>query len=62
VHIPGHTEFALADTMITGRGFTTSDTVAVFVQLPEVPTTVYVVLAAGVTTTFAPVRLPGCQV
>jgi hypothetical protein len=42
---------------------TVSNTVLVFVQLNElVPTTVYIVVAAGVTTTVEPVKAPGLHV
>lgn len=45
----------------TGVVFTVTVTVRVSVQVPVVPTTVYVVVAAGVTVTELPVRFPGCQ-
>jgi hypothetical protein len=39
----------------TGRGFTTTVTVAVPEQAPVVPVTVYVVVVAGLAVTVAPV-------
>jgi hypothetical protein len=36
--------------------------VAVLLQVPLVPVTVYVVVAAGATVMLLPVKLPGCQV
>ena len=48
--------------LMDGAGFTVIVNVVVFTQLPLAPVTVYVVVTAGVTTTDAPVRLPGIQV
>lgn len=62
VVVPPVQMVALPLVVTTGDGLTVMVIVEVFVQLPFAPVTVYVVVAAGVTITEAPVRLPGIQV
>lgn len=47
--------------LTTGVGFTVTVTVVLAVHEPVVPVTVYVVVAAGLTTTVLPLRFPGCH-
>ena len=48
--------------IIAGPLFTVTETTALLVQVPDEPTTVYVVVRVGETVTLVPTRLPGFQV
>jgi hypothetical protein len=60
--VPAQIDVGEANAVTVGLGFTDTLTTADEVQVPFAPITVYVVLAEGLTTTLAPVKLPGFQV
>jgi hypothetical protein len=60
--LPAHIIEGLEEEVNVGPLLTVIETTALLVQLPDAPTTVYVVVMVGVTVTFAPDKLPGFQV
>lgn len=61
--LPAQIVVDAAPTVNVGIGLTVSDTVCEFVHpLIELPVTVYIVVAVGVTTVAVPVNAPGFQV
>ena len=60
---PAHTIVGFATAVTVGPGVTVITTVVVAIHpLPLSPSTVYVVVVVGVTTTFAPFNAPGFHV